>query len=323
MRQRKYVNPDTTKVHGQYPLAVASLSHIPGDGNESQPPVKCRLMVVPKTFTIAPFRDSGSTPVHLTYNYNIFKAFAAVTQGIYGSFELYQASERQLPKFGYAAYSLTVIPYVLMSFLNLLAAICEPQYPSMYLVLYRGVGDQSQAPADSSATGLTLEPLSSDGMEIVATYDAGDNEAYVSGAVGEAYGDLSNDLTGHRNSILYSGTQHISRLPLLAKWIILPKFTWIAKAAVYFFAAVPVVTILLLTGFKEGQSTESQRAWMMTALAVGESYGIAFYSLRTTVVKTAEDCLVLGLGIIVGTAAIGGFVVVGQMMLEDEVCTVL
>lgn len=278
-------------------------------------------MVVPKTFTVAPLRNSGSTPVQLTYNYNIVKAFAAITQGIYGSFELYQASQRQLPKFGYAAYSLTVIPYILMSFLNLLAAVCEPQYPSMFLVLYRGVGDR--ASTDSSVAGLTLQPLSSDGMAEVATHDLGDDETYVSGAVGEAYGDLSGDLTGYRNSILYSGTQYFSQLPLLGKWIILPKFTWIAKIAVYFFAAVPVIIILLLTGFKEGQSTESQRAWMMTSLAVGESYGISFYSLRTRVVKTVEDCLVLVLGLIVGTAVIGGFVVVAQMMLQDEVCTIL
>lgn len=288
-------------------------------------------MVVPKTFTIAPLRNSGSTPVQLTYNYNIFKAFAAVTQAMYGSFELYQASERQLPKFGYAAYSLSVIPYVLMSLLNLLAAVCEPQYPSMFLVLYRGVGDQPQTPEDSSVTGLTLQPLSSDGLAPVAselegdddTFTVDEQETHVSGAVGEAYGDLSGDLTGYRHSILYTRTQHFAGLPRWIKWIILPRFTWIAKLVVYFFAAVPPIIILLLTGFDNGQSTESQRAWMIASLAVGEAYGVSFYSLRTTIERTVEDCLVLGLGFIVGTAVIGGFVVIGQMMMHDEVCKVL
>lgn len=68
------------------------------------------------------------------------KTSAAIIQIFYGSYELYAAAVRsdQFQRLGYAAYSLTVIPYVLMSFLNGLTSLSRPSYPSMYLVYYCG-----------------------------------------------------------------------------------------------------------------------------------------------------------------------------------------
>ncbi|KAF8241761.1 hypothetical protein K440DRAFT_641244 [Wilcoxina mikolae CBS 423.85] len=47
---------------------------------------------------------------------------------------LYDAQGHQVEKFGYAAYSFTVLPYLFMSLINLVAVFCEPQYPALYLV---------------------------------------------------------------------------------------------------------------------------------------------------------------------------------------------
>lgn len=111
------------------------------------------LIVVPKSFTVAPLTDPDFTPLTLSCNYSIPKAMVAIIQVLSGSKELYESSERQLPKFGYAAYSLTVIPYLIMSLVNLVATACEPQYPTMFLVLYGGDANPAQTQGVSSSAG--------------------------------------------------------------------------------------------------------------------------------------------------------------------------
>lgn len=128
----------------------------------------------------------------LSCNYSILQAVAAILQIIYGSLELYDASKRQIPKFGYAAYSLTVIPYVVMSLTNLLATLCEPQYPSLFLVLYRGKKRQSE---DSVGGVTTREKKPTDTIEVEVGHSSAvaleEPQPNIIGAIGEAYGDLA------------------------------------------------------------------------------------------------------------------------------------
>jgi hypothetical protein len=96
------------------------------------------------------------------------KAIAAIVQIIYASYELYQARGLQVERYGYAAFSLTVTPYILMSFLNLIATACEPQYTAVYIVLFREF--------ERSDDGNQVDPA-----------DERVLEENVSGAVGEVY----------------------------------------------------------------------------------------------------------------------------------------
>jgi hypothetical protein len=101
------------------------------------------LVQVNGSVTIEPPTESISeTPeplaLELACNYSLFKVFAAICQTVYGAIELFNSRGRQLDTYGYAAYALTVVPYILMSLVNLLATICQPQYPSMFIVTYEG-----------------------------------------------------------------------------------------------------------------------------------------------------------------------------------------
>lgn len=155
----RLVDLEATAIHGQRPSWASSANSIVEDGNESNPQVKYALVVVPENSIVAPLRDSsGSTPIKLSCNYSIFKSIIAIIQIVYGGLGLYEASAREVPKFGYAAYSLTVIPYILMSLVNLLANICQPQYPTMFLVLNESVEDQpNSCHGDSPETDLVQE----------------------------------------------------------------------------------------------------------------------------------------------------------------------
>lgn len=307
---RYIVLPGTT-VHGQYPSTTKS--NVSDDSENSAPPVIYDLIRVPRSFTVNPPPNSGPTPIKLTYNYNILQGVAGIIQILSGSFSLYQVSQRQLSRLGYASYSLTVVPYILMSFLNLLATMCERQYPSMFLVIYRGLEPTSLVADNPPVT--EVGPKSSDDIAAVKSERTGGPksasdplEVDVIGVVGEAYGDLSQRLIPRTWSFYVNAT-------LLAYSVVIGGLSCIAA---------PYIIIYLLTGFRAGDSTRSQRAWFMAWLVISQFYGL----LRVTEYLKKNNSgggrlLILFIITYVGTAAIGGFVVVGQMIMNDAFCTVL
>lgn len=80
--------------------------------------------------------------------------------------------------------------------------------------------------------------------------------------------------------------------------------------------------IYILTHFNGQQSTELQRGFVMAWLVLGQVYGWLLYSLLGSNGMLIERVR-LFVTLIVGAGAVGGFVVVGQMMMADEVCTVI
>lgn len=151
--------------------------------------------------------------VILSCNRSIAQHFAAIFQIIFSAKELYDAQGTQVERYGYAAYSFTVTPYLLMSFLNFLAMICEPQYPTLYLVEL----DKNGKPP------TTTEP---DGLENIRTHDsqkgvaeAGDTKAISHlGSPGKKPEGQSTDqqkvATGAIGTIFLPG-QHQSMHPVL------------------------------------------------------------------------------------------------------------
>ncbi|OSX59480.1 hypothetical protein POSPLADRAFT_1048794 [Postia placenta MAD-698-R-SB12] len=62
------------------------------------------------------------------------KALLSVVQLVSASITLYNTRGDQLSRFGYAAYGLSVIPYALMSFINLLCNISMGEWPCRYVL---------------------------------------------------------------------------------------------------------------------------------------------------------------------------------------------
>lgn len=157
------------------------------------------LVQVPLEFTVTPAVKSGSSDIRLSCNYSILKPVASIIQIIYGSFELYEARNQQLARFGYAAYSLSLIPYILMSLINLLANLCEPQYPSMFLVNYGGPEETSVEQLCSGKRDLDESgwQLGSDTTAVDQMIQTNSTVGGIGGAVGTAYGRFK---TRHENS---------------------------------------------------------------------------------------------------------------------------
>lgn len=67
-------------------------------------------------------------------SYSIPKAVIAIVQLGYATITLYQSRGTQIEHYGYAAFALTVIPYALMSLINLFGNMLTPDYQALYLV---------------------------------------------------------------------------------------------------------------------------------------------------------------------------------------------
>ena len=75
-----------------------------------------------------------SPTIKLSSNFNIPKALIAIFQFIYASVTLYKTKGDQIERYGFAAFGLTVIPYLIMTLVNLIGNVITPEYPKVYLV---------------------------------------------------------------------------------------------------------------------------------------------------------------------------------------------
>ena len=131
-------------MHGDYPGRVRVGCRIREfiQGHFQSPPkydddddIEYRLIEIPPiTSCVHPLRKD----MEIASSYSFVQGIAAIAQIFFASKELYDARGDQIGRYGYAAFGLTVIPYLWMSFLNLLAAIMRPQYSHQYLLHYGG-----------------------------------------------------------------------------------------------------------------------------------------------------------------------------------------
>ena len=109
-------------------------------------------------------------------------------QVIAAALTLYQIRGNQLPRFGYATFGLTVTPYRIMPFMNALADLLIPLYPTCYLVrskemdeaegrtncFIEGVAGSLVSQEQSSRTKDPANPDTYWRLWKVVSYDAGD-----------------------------------------------------------------------------------------------------------------------------------------------------
>ncbi|OGE47396.1 hypothetical protein PENARI_c046G06755 [Penicillium arizonense] len=71
----------------------------------------------------------------LSSNYNVPRTLIAIVQVFFAIYSLTTPSNMaQIRKYGFASFSLTVLPYLVMSLTNLFASLITPSYPALYLV---------------------------------------------------------------------------------------------------------------------------------------------------------------------------------------------
>jgi hypothetical protein len=355
-----------------------------------------QLVYVPKDAEFSTGSVEGTTSVDLSSiscNYNVIKVLVALGQSIYASITLYQSRGDQISRYGYAAFGLTVAPYVIMSVVNLLGNLMVPDYPALYLVessvmiearkdgaaYFDGVVGRLKESLDAEFINestrdywltespeferLTGENRSRATIKVSARQDvnhpSGDGQTPFKTATQDVIGvsQPSRTLTLSVTSASVPSDDgrpilFIPSCPLLKKPVpkyhIKPRYTisvrqpsyhWIdinladhsfrAVALIFLrvlITAAPIAIIGGLTRFQIASSTTAERVWTMAWFSFGVMAGVSMHFAQA-VFKDAqmggvwfERSQLIFLSFTLAAPAIGGFVVVGQMLLSFGTC---
>lgn len=121
--------------------------------------------MVPRSWIVIPefssdkiIPESSSDKIVISASYNPLGVIAAIFQTLYASFTLYETRGDQLTRYGYAAFGLTVAPYLVMSIVNLFGSLATPTYDTMYLVRSKALGELERECNGKPNVGKISEP---------------------------------------------------------------------------------------------------------------------------------------------------------------------
>jgi len=239
---------------------------------------------LPSGYTFSPiiltgvsFTEFEATSFHkISSSQSHLKSCIAICQLLFSCFTLYHTRGNQIQLYGYAAFGFTVVPYAVMSVVNLVSNLLVPHYPTLYLV---------------------RTPLMNQAEEAGGRFE---------GVVGTVPTTRNPD-----------ADLDVATLPVVLFWFLL-----------ILAIITPYIILKAMTNFDAGDSTPAQRGWTMGWLAVGQLYGLLTAGAGLVFWMQDPDTgsrLPLSghlLGLVVPSAAgIGGFVVVGQMLVVHGQCS--
>lgn len=119
------VDHESVKIHGRCQLAEGyALSYVPGDMK-----VHARIPSSSGNAT-----TQSSTQTRLACVHDFPRILFSVTQTISGAYALYKARGSQIERYGFAAFGLTVIPYIVISLINFAGSLLSSEYETIFLV---------------------------------------------------------------------------------------------------------------------------------------------------------------------------------------------
>ncbi|KAI5856873.1 hypothetical protein BZA05DRAFT_471025 [Tricharina praecox] len=324
---------DSAQVHGYYPTNLAARASFPRRIFDSFRSLfqRRRTDTGEIYYRIAPIPREGHAhglgddvnsmrKMEIAASYSFVQGIAAIAQIFFASKELYDARGVQIDRYGYAAYGLTVIPYLWMSFLNLLAAIMRPRYTHMYLLHYGGphcpcTPPDSSFGADSHYDTTFVEREEIGKERVVLGVREVDKELQdkVIGAVGVLHIPPADFKINNYERILRSLKTPKYRYFMIAM-LFLYSILWLLSMI------VPYVIIYVMTGFKAAGSTSVQRFSVVGWLAIGQALAIFLPFVN---ILGGKKTLMPYLAVTVTLlAAVGIFSVVNvsKMILESGVC---
>jgi hypothetical protein len=129
-----HTSQDELTLHGYY--------HLPAGYSWDIVPVEAKLSFTttpshptpPSQPVPAAFRPKTSSSPTICSNYNWVQALVGLFQAGSAGLTLYRSRGGQIERYGYAAFGLTVIPYLIMSIINLISQMATADYLTYYMV---------------------------------------------------------------------------------------------------------------------------------------------------------------------------------------------
>jgi len=95
---------------------------------------KAEISILPPNAIVSAHVNGESKDYHISASYNFAQITISLLQLAASSITLYKARGDQLNRYGYAAFGLTVLPYIIMSVVSLVGNLICPNYDSVYLI---------------------------------------------------------------------------------------------------------------------------------------------------------------------------------------------
>ena len=287
--------------------------------------------------------ESGSfVNSDLSWSYSFAKGLVAVFQALYACATLYETRGDQIERYGYAAFGLTVAPYLVMSIINLIGTVLTPDYSTVFMVESEIMEEakQREGACFEGAVGKLMSNKPSTASSFNATFKLDDqNQTFLEIAEGSGNTEVTppmstplGESTDKSRSIILPAGQDAPKDACHMRDLFVSsdlRPLWSMQNFTLLAATVGLVSVGIngvLSHFRPGESTHAQRVWTMTWLAVGIIYGTmvaniemvitalpinnAWVSTSAWALMTASYC----------APAIGGFVVVGQMLINYGHC---
>jgi hypothetical protein len=287
-------------------------------------------------------------------SFSIPKVLIAVFQLVYAVVTLYRSRGDQIARYGYAAFSLSVVPYAVMSLFNLIGALVTPDYLALNLVASDVMGEAIRRGAQfdgvvgrlipdsepSAPTITVLLRIGTEGVDCLEKFSYSDGEEAKSLLV--AVTDYSPDPATDKSNALdlspsifvptcskfrrlnnYQYELDINQTSMTDQRIFRfrdckqPKGISSTNIACLVYGGVVIAIIGALSRFTIGSSTYRPRVWLM----VWYCFGIYFGTIRMDRVYAPSSTGMLLNCFLFSIPAIGGFVVVAQMLLASGTCT--
>ena len=322
-----------------------------GFSKRCKPPDQYEFVFVPRNTEVLSLVDNTTesrvSTRKLSSSFNLVKGIAALVQLFYTSFTLYHTNGGQLKQYGFAAPGLTVLPYAVMSGLNLIANLVTPHYPTMYLVRSK-VMEEAERRTGSRFNYVVGELVdeagtNDDAWSEIAGYFKHDNKVlYVAPSAKRQKKRI--EISDYSSQTIYfpacprfqrtDDTRNMGRRSRILSNIY-------EMGLVTFIVAAENIIILILSNFSGQQSTLVQRAWIVTWLLSGYVYGVMAYLwshiwhygttrrldfsklsswVKTWIIFYIPSILFIPSMVCLCAPAIGGFVVVSQMLQAYGIC---
>jgi len=326
------IDKDKYKIHGHFTLPPNyTLAHLP-PGTELMPLAVSR---------------ATKPDIVLSNSYSFVKAFTGLVQIISSLYTLYSSYGDETNRYGFAAFGFTVLPYTVMSILNVTANIIEASYDCLFLVRSDVMLEAEQREGGEFVGEVAeLVPASPD-IEIAVAGSEFVDLRFQRTARGQ-WRAIEVDEVGRplpkKSWRVYipplDGTYSPSSDPR-AKIVVQPvgqayrfNTTELLRSRRFrrrvgfmitlFSLIVPYVVVGMISKFRRGQSTMRQRVFMVGWLVIGQIIGalnlVGHVTRRVQWWEWAEWA-VTGFVVVLGFAfAVGGFVETGRMLKEFGYC---
>lgn len=239
------------------------------------------LRKLPSNVSVSPQYAGGTPQLCNTHNMN---QLTAITQLLFTIFMLHRIRGDQIAKYGYASFGLTVIPYAIMSFINLLANVLTPDYSS-YCLVRSEVLKEAKRRGKFNGTVGALEEIRGISLQFEVNDQKveGNAEIQVSfrdpGNLSKAPGETKPEV------IIQTLGQYKTKPSTTPKRI----FRYSLGYSVSSRSLLPMQLLEGGGGLTPARVVHHQRGWLMAWLVCGRILGL-FWELFYTLLKVGQRC---------------------------------